>query len=125
VQAALEAIAAYIPSEALAVYLPALGIFSPREAVGAWLVFGLGILVVLLFTWLGLTKRRRKANAAKGRVVYSLGLIGFVLYAGALPGSPFEYLHDLAPKILAFLALVAAFVMPEIASRNGIQPRSS
>jgi hypothetical protein len=125
VQAALEAIAAYIPSEALAVYLPALGIFAPREALGAWLVFGLGVLVVLLFTWLGLTKRQRKAKPSKGRVVYGLALTGFVLYAGALPGSPFDYLHDLAPKMLAFLALVAAFVMPEIAIRNGIRPRAA
>jgi hypothetical protein len=123
VQEALDKIADYIPAEALAIYVAALGILLPQTETERWATFAFGLGLVVIFTWLGLTnRRRRKPQTRTFWWLLFFGFLAFTLYAGALPNSPFLTLTDAATRILSVAALVAAYVIPEAAERLHLRP---
>jgi hypothetical protein len=124
-QASLEAIATYIPSEALALYLAALGAFQPASTTAKvfWLVVGLGFVVALVL--FGALDRKTRPPRDKTITVIVIGMIAFTVYAAALPASPFLELHAQASVAAGFIALVMATFLPRIAGLLGIAPEGA
>jgi hypothetical protein len=124
-QASLEAIAAYIPSEAIALYLAALGAFQPSSLTSKvfWLVVGLGFVAGLVV--LGALDRKTRPPRDKTLIVIGIGLVSFTVYAAAIPGSPFLELHPQATIAAGFIALVMATFLPRIAGLLGVAPKAA
>lgn len=124
VQAALEAIAGYIPSEALALYIGALGAFQPSTDTAKWVVLGLGVLLVIGFAvWSALDRATRPATD-KVAIVTVLAIISFVTYAAALPGSPFLSIHAQATVAAGYIAVLLSLVLPKIAVSARVAPQT-
>ncbi len=131
-QSALRLLAAYIPSEALAVYIAVLGLLNPSsEATGQdvmivrliCLVIGLVVAVSLPFvTFKGgnLTRREQRRRQA---IVAVLAAIAFVVYAATMPS------FFLSATILtiafsqwaAVAAILVALFLPQVARRLGVR----
>jgi hypothetical protein len=123
-QAALEAIAGYIPSEALALYIAALGTFQPSTDTAKWVVLGLGVVLVIVFAgWSALDRATRPATD-KIVIVTVLAIISFVTYAAALPGSPFLSIHAQATAAAGFVAILLSLVLPKIATTAKVAPQA-
>jgi hypothetical protein len=121
-QAALEAIAGYIPSEGLALYIAALGAIQPQSDGVRWLLLGLGVAVVILFATLAAFDRETRPAPAKIGLVTLLAVVSFVTYAAALPGSPFLAIHAQATVIAGVVALFLSYLMPRIAKAANLVP---
>jgi hypothetical protein len=125
VQGALESIAAYIPSEALAVYIAAVGVFQPKGNVEPWFWLLVGIGAVVFFGWLAGMDRNVPTPRDKLMIVIVLALVSFVTYAGALPGSPFTVIDARATAAAGILALALSFALPRIARILKVAPTTT
>lgn len=125
VQAALETIAAYIPSEALAVYIAAIGVLQPASSVERWFWLGIGLLAVLVFAVLGALDREVRLPTDKLVIVIVLGVISFLAYAGALPDSPFLQFDVRATAVAGIVALALSLGLPRLARIVGVAPGTS
>jgi len=121
-QASLDAIAAYIPSEALAVYIAAIGAFQPASTDARWLWFGIGIVLVLAFGALSALDRQTRPGMQMFAIVMVLAVVSFATYAGALPGSPFLAFHPQATVASGIVALALSFALPRVARIVGVAP---
>jgi hypothetical protein len=143
VNKSLSTVAAFIPSEALALYVALLGVFigtsSDREYAAKWFIFALGLAVTCLAIFDGYVSARRVHAAnpettpapSLGRFVKIVvfALIAFTIYVMAMPDNPFEQLaNDSDVNINAVsgvLALLAGFVLPMVASWLGVPARDA
>lgn len=123
-QAALEAIAAYIPSEALAVYIAALGLFQPGTAGDRWFWFVVGVALVIGFGALSAMDRVVRPSMRTFAVLTIMAVVSFATYAGALPASPFLALHPQATLGSGLVALILSAALPRIARIAGVAPRT-
>jgi hypothetical protein len=121
-QASLEAIAAWIPSEALALYIAALGAFNPTTQTAGFVVLALGLGFVILFVAFSALDRKTRPPMDKTIIVAGIGLVSFTVYAAALPSSPFEAVFPQASVVAAFVALVMASILPRVAGLLGVAP---
>jgi hypothetical protein len=125
---ALVLVAAYIPSEALAVYLAALGLLVPATDATAEQVFrvrivcfviGFGMAVFLAFAAFDGSQIERKAEARRRRIVVSaFAALAFMIYCAATPDFFFSSLKFLTiawSQWAAVVAIVAASVLPYFA----------
>lgn len=122
VQGALEAIAAYIPSEALAVYIAAIGILQPQGTTEPWVWLAIGLGLVVLFSVIGALDREVRTPIDKLVIVIVFGLLSFAAYAGALPGSPFLQLDARATAAAGVVALALSYALPKIARIVKVAP---
>lgn len=122
VTTALETLAAFIPSEALATYIVGLSWFSPASRAEGWGLLLVGGLSVVCFSVVAGLDRTARPSPRKMATVVSLALVSFVVYAGALPESPFQELTDEATKLFGFAALILALLLPRIARILRVAP---
>jgi hypothetical protein len=125
-QSALRLLTAYVPSEAMAVYIMLLGLLNPPPEATSQDVqlvrlvcYGMGILVAVgltLITFKGRTLTRREQRRRQ-LVVAVLAAVAFTTYAAAMP-SFFLRATLLSLQLsqwAALLALIVAFVLPSVA----------
>ena len=115
VQTALDAIAAYFPSEALAVYVAALGIMQPASDGERWIWFLVGVLSVVLFTVLGGLDREVRVPWGRLVTVMLIALVSFSTYAASLPGTPFLSIHPQATAVAGVIAIIFSLALPRVA----------
>ncbi len=131
----LTAIADWMPSEAVAFYLGAIGLFPPnndpsKDMVQRWVVFAAGSAVVLLLVTLNVLVRVRLNKELPWRsarrelmVLALLSWITFAVWAGAGPGNPLKPWWDDAEKAFLLVAGTLLAVMPTIATLCGVTPQ--
>lgn len=125
-QSALRLVAAYIPAEAIAIYIAVLGLLNP--ATGAttsdvtiirFICFVIGIIVAISLPFVtfkggNLTKREQRRRQV---IVAALAAVAFAVYAAAMP-SFFVTVTILGLGISQWAAVVAILValfMPTVA----------
>ncbi len=131
-QSALRLLAAYIPSEALAVYIAVLGLLNPSPAATGQdvmivrlicLLIGLVVAVSLPFvTFKGgsLTRREQRKRQA---IVAVMAAVAFVVYAATMPSF---FLNATILTIgwsqwAAVVAILVALFLPQVARRLGVR----
>lgn len=129
----MNLISAYIPSEAIAVYIGALGILVPTAEATASEVgrirlvcFALGVLVAVVIA-IGNVNPAKVTGAAelwrRRLVVAALAGVAFSVYAAATPSFFFQdtYLTIAFTQWAAIAALVCAIVLPPLAKFLGVR----
>jgi hypothetical protein len=125
-----DRLAAFIPSEVVAIYIAMIGLFPSESSTVRWSLFAVGLVLVPLFSWLNFTARRRRIDPplpARPRVFIPLVLLAAVAYVGwaaALPSTPFLDFTDEATRIGAAAVLILSFVLPRVADLLGLTPDS-
>ncbi|GAB2844915.1 hypothetical protein GCM10022221_50270 [Actinocorallia aurea] len=126
---ALNRVAAFIPSEAVAVYLALWAFIDPDEPLAKWTVFGVGLALVLAFYFLAYLQRRRAVAGVDGPPARSVGVtlvlllfavVAFTAWAAAMPGNPFTQFTDQAVKIGGGAIIVLGVLMPKVADVLGL-----
>lgn len=128
-----DLIARYIPSEAIAVYIGALGILVPggeatpgQVSLVRLICFGLGIVVALIIASANLntTGITEPGEARRRRIVVAaLAALAFALYAAAMPG----FFYTSTILTIAFTewatcaAIAAAIILPYAAPALGVR----
>ena len=129
---ALGLITAYIPSEAIAVYLAALGILIPGAIATEdqvtrvrliCFVAGLAVALVIAFANLDSTGMTTREAYRRRFVVAVLGGVAFAIYAAATPTFFFGGTFNTIPftEYAAVAAIVAAPVMPVVAKALSVR----
>jgi hypothetical protein len=133
-KSSLQTIAAYIPSEGLAVYLAAQGLLIPsKEATDAQefglrlVCFGIGLFVVVFLAFAAFDGSKFKAREALRRrvVVTILGAVAFAIYGAATPQfflAGQSYLTIAWSQWAALVTIVTALVLPYIATVLNVNP---
>jgi hypothetical protein len=128
---ALTKVAAFIPSEAIAVYLALWSFIGPDSKTTKWVVFAIGLALVPTFYLLAYFQRRRVVGVNEGetppqgspRVVILLlvfAMLAFVAWAMAMPDNPFLSLNDQALKVGGGSIIVLGILMPRVANVLGL-----
>jgi hypothetical protein len=131
VESALEQITQWIPTEVVTIYVAILGIFAPSKASGKWIIFAIGAISVPVFVVLNasiVNKRGaaewRKENrpgdppkiaGKRLRLLVVVAAVAYLVWAWALPATPFLDLTDQATRVGGALVVVVALLMPKIA----------
>jgi hypothetical protein len=128
---ALTKVAAFIPSEAIAVYLALWSFIGPDTTTTRWVVFAIGLALVPTFYLLAYFQRRRVVGVNEGeappqrnlRVVILLlvfAMVAFTAWAMAMPDNPFLSLNDQALKVGGGSIIVLGILMPRVANVLGL-----
>ncbi|MEO5874388.1 MAG: hypothetical protein ABIS86_06065 [Streptosporangiaceae bacterium] len=128
---ALTRVAAFIPSEAVAVYLALWSFIGPDTSTTRWVVFAIGLALVPTFYLLAYLQRRRMVGVNQGevppqrslRVVLLLlvfAMLAFTAWAMAMPDNPFLDLTDQALKFGGGAVIVLGILMPRAADVLGL-----
>jgi hypothetical protein len=131
VETALEKITQWIPSEVVAAYVALLGIFAPDDSTLRWVLFAVGVVLVIVFVGLNaalVNKRGREKWESEKRpgpapklatkrllTLMGVGIVAFVVWAFALPDSPFLSVTEQATRIGGALVVIVSLVMPLVA----------
>jgi len=131
VESGIEKITAWIPSEVVAIYVALVGIFAPGSETTKWVIFGIGAVCVPTFVglnaalvnkqgkdeWSRQNKEGSPPRIARKRIglLIAFGLVAFVVWAFALPATPFLTITDSATKIGGALVIVMSLLMPLLA----------
>lgn len=131
-QSAIRLVAAYIPAEAIAVYIVILGILGPAAEATSdqvttirFISFLIGIIVAVALAFV--TFKGRQLTRAEQRrreiIVAVLAAVSFAIYAAAMPS--FFFRTDILTipwgQWAAILAIVVALAMPSIARALGVR----
>ena len=134
---ALELLAAYIPSEAIALYLAALGILTPAASASEDAVtkvrlicFLLGAAAAVLIAFVGVNEAPSGAKRGKWYrriVVAILANVAFAAYAAATPSFFYSNTFLTIPftQWAAVATIVIALVLPSIAGVVGVRTRKA
>lgn len=121
---ALSIIVAFIPTEAIGIYVALLGLIQPESYLGKWMIFGIGVASIFVIIALNQIAKSRAAGAAFDRLLFIIlsifALLAFTAWSAALPGTPFLELSTSATKIGAGGAIILAALLPKAASIVGI-----
>lgn len=131
-------LARYIPSEAIAIYVAVLALFSPLTPSSGghvwqldfrsrWWLFGLSLVFTAALTWLiYLGKRRQAGTRGPGRDLpifeLSVAVVAMAVWACALPDSPLLDFEFWDTKDASVLLLVATALIPVVANALGKTP---
>lgn len=126
VTAALEKITAFIPSEVIGIYVAVIGILAPASMRGKWVIFGLCVILVPFFMWLGYKAAKRKNLPVPGArafvLLLILAIVAFVAWGAALPSTPFEVFHADATRFGGALVIILGYAIPKIADAFDLTP---
>jgi hypothetical protein len=129
VDSAMEKISSFIPSEVIGVYVAGFGIFSPESSAGKWWIFGICALLVPVFIALNYIQQRSHSDDFPSvRIAFILlffGLVAFIAWAAAMPGTPFLSLTPIATAIGGWAVLILAGIMHKVADILGVVPKKS
>lgn len=131
VESALEEVTQWIPSEAVGLYVAFLGLFSPDSTDGRWILFGVGVVLVVFFVIVnsalvntrGAREWRRqgkqgdppKLSPRRVLLVMAFSMVAFVAWAAALPASPFLDWWSDATIVGGAAVLLLAAGLPKLA----------
>jgi hypothetical protein len=122
---ALKVVAAYVPSEVLAIYVSAVGMFYPSNPSTKWILFTLAS--VLIPVIIAISAAAGKTNTTPSRVtpmmqakLAALGMLAFAAWAAAMPDGPFVVMGSEATKVGAVAVLVLAALLPGLAKILGV-----
>lgn len=129
---ALSLIVAYIPSEAIAVYIAALGILIPGTTATSdqvsrvrlvCFVAGLAVAIVIAFANFDSTGIERNEAYRRRIVVAVLAGVAFLIYAAATPSFFYgdTFLTIAFTQWAAAAAIVSAAIMPIVAKALGVR----
>lgn len=131
-QSALRLVAAYIPSEAIAIYIAVLGLLNPSATATSqdvlivrFICFAIGLIVAVSLPFVtfkggNLTRREQRRRQV---IVAALAAVAFAFYAATMPS------FFISGAILtigfsqwaAVLAILAALFLPIVARRAGVR----
>jgi hypothetical protein len=125
-QSALRLVAAYIPSEAIAIYIAVLGLLNPSPAATSQdvtivrfvcLVIGLAVAVSLPFVTFKGGNLTRREQRRRQLIVAGLAGVSFVVYAATMPSFFFsETILTIGfSQWAAVLAILVALFLPIVA----------
>jgi hypothetical protein len=127
VENALEKITAFIPSEAIALYISGLGIFAPQSAHARWNIFWICLAFIPVFMFLSYLQNRKHGRPIPSTAIVLLLLffaaVAFGVWAAAMPQTPFISLWKNAPQIAGFIVIPLAYVMSIIADLCDAVPK--
>ena len=127
-KSSLQTIAAYIPSEGLAVYLAAQGLLIPAKDATTeqqfrlrLVCFGIGLIVVVFLAFAAFDGSKFKASEARRRrgLVTLLSAVAFAIYGSATPQfflSDQSYLTIAWSQYAALVTIISALVIPYVAN---------
>ena len=133
-KSSLQTIAAYIPSEGLAVYLAAQGLLIPSKQATdeqqfrlRLVCFGIGLAVVAFLAFAAFDGSKFNTTEARRRriVVTILAAAAFAIYGAATPQfflSGESYLTIAWSQWAALVTIIAALVLPYIANALNLNP---
>lgn len=120
----IDQFTAFIPSEALAIHIVAVAFLGKLTPSQDALLSGFILTLVALILWLGWLEapadRRSWKRLAVGMII---SVIAAAVYLAALPDSIAHELPMYTPTIGGLVVLLAAVLLPRIASVTGIQVR--
>jgi len=127
----LELIAAYIPAQALALFVSIYGFLNPPESASGFrllLVLG-GFVAVVLAVWAGFDFRLRLSAKRRAQLawLWLFGILAFFAWVLAMPGGPLAVKvnvlgYDTTTTTLGgVLVLVLAAGLPGLARRVGVR----
>lgn len=125
-QSAIRLVAAYIPAEALAVYIAILGLLSPGDTASTddvriirviALLLGIGVAVGVAYIAFKGGSLTRKEQRRREVIVAVMAAVSFVIYAAAMPSFFYQGILLTLPfsQWAALLAIITALVLPMIA----------
>ncbi len=131
-QSAIRLVAAYIPAEAIAVYIAILGLLSPSETATTddvriirviALLLGIAVAVGVAFVAFKGGSMTRKEQRRRETLVAIMAAVPFVIYAAAMPSFFFQATILTLPfsQWAAILAIITALVLPMIAKAAGLR----
>jgi hypothetical protein len=133
VDTAMEKIAAFIPSEVIAIYVAGFGILSPQSNSGKWSMFGVSLVLIPVFVLLNYLQQRKHAGTDQGARLKSLrrtsvivtlfAIVAFVAWAAALPGTPFLSVTPRATAYGGFCVVILALIMYRLADLLDVVPK--
>ena len=136
-KSSLQTIAAYIPSEGLAVYLAAQGLLIPsKEATDEQqfrlrlVCFAIGLAVVAFLAFAAFDGSKFEVSEARRRrlVVTILAAVAFGIYGSATPQfflSDQSYLTIAWSQWAALVTIIAALALPYVANVLNLNPPSA
>jgi hypothetical protein len=123
---AMEKIAAFVPTEVIALYVTGLGIFAPTSAEGKWSIFFICALLIPAVMGIGYWENQKKGLPAPGGRIFGLllamAVVAFCAWASAMPNTPFLEFGDRATLVGGFVVLILSLLMPRIAVLLGAAP---
>lgn len=131
VPAALSAMAAYVPTESLGLFILGSAIVRPTGAGEKWLLVVLALVINLAYLWLQLTAHSRDRRVVEDKWTdrwIQWGLLALVstlslcVYMATIPGNAFAE-WGLESWWAALLAIVIAVAVPPVAERLKLSPR--
>jgi hypothetical protein len=129
IDSAMEKISSFIPSEVIGIYVAGFGIFSPESSAGKWWIFGICALLVPVFIALNYMQQRSPSDDAPSArialIILFFGLVAFIAWAAALPGTPFLSLTPIATAVGGWAVLILAGIMYKVADILEIVPKKS
>jgi hypothetical protein len=118
----LGRITAFVPTEVVSTYVAILGITTPNSHVWRWVLLLVIALLAVFLCWyfwktasIGLP-----AKALTWSIVFAL--VGLAAWAAALPSSPFFSFDGYSTTIGGIAVLIAAPVIPRLATLVGVAP---
>jgi hypothetical protein len=116
---AVDAVAQFVPTELIGIYIAGAGILSPMSHAGSVALACICALLIPVLFWLG-AKIPAIPNGTWGSGANKISLVTLLLFSivafaawvCAIPGGPFEILGPSAPKIGALTVIVLAVVLP-------------
>lgn len=117
-RSAIEAIAAFIPAEVIGIYIAGTGILKPQETSSKWWIFAISGLLIPVFIGLGAAEAQRAGrdiSIYRTLVLLVFAATAFIVWASALPATPFEELSSHANQIGGWSAVILGLLMPRIA----------
>lgn len=128
-QSALEQITAFIPSDALGIYIAGNSIIDPHSGAGKWAIFGVVGCLIPLFVWLTRISVGKQADVAgldtwlgrrRGFWLSLFGIVAYAAWVAAMPSSPFATIHEKAAQVGAWVAVILSCLLPLLAKRFGV-----
>jgi hypothetical protein len=121
---ALARITGYVPTEAVASYVAALGILTPNSSGGRWALFlaiaALAAFLVFYYWKTTAADPKPGKTALYWQLVFALG--GLAAWAAALPSSPFLSIHNYSAALGGLIIVIVSPAVPLLANLVHVSP---
>jgi hypothetical protein len=124
---AFSNLTAFVPSEVVALYVAWLGLWSPQTDTAKWLAFFVCLFLIPVFMFVNYLIQKQSADSAKTKVwiiLFIFAVVAFVVWAAAMPATPFLYFGEKVPTVAGFVVPILAALMTKIAKALGVVPKA-